>query len=73
VSKLANISSRQVVRALEKIGFYVDHQTGSHIIMRRDNPPTTVSIPQRKEIPKGTLRNIIRQARLSVDEFLALL
>lgn len=73
MSKLANISSREVIRALEKIGFYVDHQTGSHIIMRRDEPRATVPIPERKEMRKGTLRKIIKQAGLTVDEFLTLL
>ncbi|MBZ0304199.1 MAG: type II toxin-antitoxin system HicA family toxin [Anaerolineae bacterium] len=73
MSKLSNISSRQVIRALEKLGFYVDHQTGSHIIMRRDDPRTTIPIPERSEMRKGTLRKIIKQAGLTVDEFLTLL
>ena len=67
------ISSRECIKALAKIGFYESRQTGSHIILRRDEPGTTVVVPERREIPKGTLRNIIRQAGLTVDEFNKLL
>ena len=67
------ISSRDCIRAPGKIGFYVRRQKGSHIILRRDVPGTTVVVPERKELPKGTLRNIIRQADLTVEEFTNLL
>lgn len=73
MSKLPLISSRDCVRALEKVGFYFARQRGSHIIMRRDEPPAKTVVPERREIPKGTLRAIIRDAGLTVDEFLALL
>ena len=51
----------------------VDRQRGSHIILIREEPRTTVTVPNHKELDKGTLRAIIRQAGLSVDEFVALL
>jgi len=73
-SKLPLISARTCIKALQTIGFQVDRQNGSHIILVRDKPePATVSVPERKEIPRGTLRNIIRQAGLTVEEFLPLL
>jgi predicted RNA binding protein YcfA (HicA-like mRNA interferase family) len=58
---------------LEKVGFYVDRQRGSHITMRRDDPRAEVVVPRHTAIAKGTLRNIIRKAGLTVDEFIQLL
>jgi predicted RNA binding protein YcfA (HicA-like mRNA interferase family) len=68
-----NLSSRDCVRALEKAGFYFVRQKGSHIVMRRNEPYAQVIVPEAKSLPPGTLRNIIRQANLTVAEFLELL
>jgi predicted RNA binding protein YcfA (HicA-like mRNA interferase family) len=73
MSKLPVISGTECVRALEQMGFLIDRQRGSHIILVREDPRTTVSIPDHKELDRGTLRAIIRQVGLSVDEFTALL
>ncbi|MBD2361028.1 type II toxin-antitoxin system HicA family toxin [Anabaena minutissima FACHB-250] len=73
MSKLPVISGAECVKALEKIGFIVDRQRGSHIILVREDPRTTISIPEHKELDRGTLRGIIRQVGLSVDEFVELL
>jgi len=57
-------------KILEKIGYRRDHQTGSHIILRHENAPhRRLTVPDHKEIAKGTLRAIIRQAGLTLDEF----
>jgi predicted RNA binding protein YcfA (HicA-like mRNA interferase family) len=59
---------------LGKIGYFVDHQTGSHIILRQESPPhRRLTVPDHKELAKGTLRAIIRQAGLTVAEFRELL
>ena len=60
------------MKTLAKVGFYLRRQRGSHLILRRDHPLTQVVVPNHKELDKGTLRSIIRQARLEVDEFIAL-
>jgi predicted RNA binding protein YcfA (HicA-like mRNA interferase family) len=73
MSKLPNISGKECVKALEKIGFYQKRRESSHIIMRRDEPFAQVVIPDHDEIAKGTLRGIIRDTDLSVEEFIALL
>jgi predicted RNA binding protein YcfA (HicA-like mRNA interferase family) len=73
VSKLPRISGRECVKALGKTNFYFKRQEGSHIILRRDNPFAQVVVPEHKELDRGTLRAIIRQAGLSVDEFINLL
>ena len=72
--KLPIISGKDLVKAFAKIGYEVDHQTGSHIILRHNIPPhRRLTIPNHKEIAKGTLRAIIRQAGLSREEFFSLM
>jgi predicted RNA binding protein YcfA (HicA-like mRNA interferase family) len=73
VSKLPVISGADCVKALGKIGFEVYRQRGSHIVVVRKPPPTQATIPNHKELDRGTLRAIIRQTGLSVEEFIALL
>ncbi len=73
MSKLPVVSCVDCVKALEKIGFVLHRQRGSHITMVRKTPPAQTTIPNHKELDRGTLRAIIRQAGLSVDEFVALL
>jgi predicted RNA binding protein YcfA (HicA-like mRNA interferase family) len=70
VSKLPVVSGKQLCKLLEQLGYFIDHQTGSHIIMRKEKPPhRRLTVPNHKEIAKGTLRSILRQAGLTVDEF----
>ncbi|MDA8143868.1 MAG: type II toxin-antitoxin system HicA family toxin [Thermoplasmatales archaeon] len=72
--KLPIISGMKAVKALTKAGFFMDHQTGSHIIMRKEgNKPITISIPKHKEMKTGTLRTVIKQSGLTIEEFLKLL
>jgi predicted RNA binding protein YcfA (HicA-like mRNA interferase family) len=73
MTKLPIISSRQCIRALAKVGFYFVRQTGSHITLRRDSPFAQTVIPEGRELRKGTLRRIIQDAGLTVDEFVDLL
>lgn len=73
MNQLPRLSGRNCVKALTKIGFYQKRQHGSHIILRRDNPFVQLVVPDHKELDRGTLRAILRQANLSVDEFNALL
>lgn len=62
-----------MVRALERAGWAQDRQKGSHVVMVREGREETLSIPLHGEMRKGTIRQILRQAGLSVDEFVALL
>ena len=54
---------------LLKAGFHIKRRQSSHIILRRDDPFAQLVVPDHKELDRGTLRAIIRQADLSVDEF----
>ena len=73
MKQLPRISGQECVKALSKTEFYFKRQHGSHIILRRDDPFAQLVVPNHKELDKGTLRAIIRQADLSVKEFIALL
>lgn len=74
MSKLPVLSGKQVCKILEKIGYHKDHQTGSHIVLRQeDSPHRRLTVPDHKELAKGTLRAIVRQAGLTADEFKKLL
>ena len=73
MSGLPRISGQDCVKALSRAGFNVKRQEGSHLILRRDDPFTQLVVPNHKELDRGTLRAIIRQAGLSVDEFIKLL
>ena len=68
------LSGQEVVNVLKKIGYEKDRQRGSHIIVRQHKKPyRRITIPDHKEIAKGTLRAIIRESGLSVEEFIKLL
>jgi len=68
------VSGREATRAFERIGYRLDHQTGSHLILRHETPPhRRLTVPDHRELAKGTLRSLIREAGLSVEEFSRLL
>ena len=65
------MSGREVVRVFEALGWEVVRQTGSHIIMCKDEGLVSLSVPDHREVAKGTLRSLIRTAGLTVNEFIA--
>jgi predicted RNA binding protein YcfA (HicA-like mRNA interferase family) len=74
VPKLPVLSGKEVVKALGKLGYEIDHQTGSHIILRqKEKPHRRLTVPNHRETAKGTLLAIIKQAGLTKEEFLELL
>ena len=73
MTKLPVISGDECVKALQKAGFYVTRQRGSHVIMRRDEPFARASVPKHRTLKPGTLRGIIKDAGLTVDEFVELM
>jgi predicted RNA binding protein YcfA (HicA-like mRNA interferase family) len=73
MTKIPVVSGRKCLQTLSRAGFYLKRQTGSHMILRRDDPFAQVVVPDHKELDRSTLRAIIRQAALSVDEFVKLL
>ncbi len=74
VPKLPVLSGKEVIKALSKIGYEPDYQTGSHMILRqKDVPHRRLTVPNHSEIAKGTLLAIIKQAGLTKEEFFELL
>ena len=69
------LGSREVIATLKKVSFneIAGRGKGSHIFIYRADPPKGITVPNEKELKRGTLRAIIRQADLTVEEFLALL
>ena len=75
MARLPRISGRDAVKALAAAGFEKQKRRGkgSHIVMVRRDPITIITVPDHKELDRGTLRAIIRHAGLSVEAFLDLL
>ena len=74
MSRLPVVSGREAVKAFEKIGYAVDRQRGSHIQLRQSaHPHRRLTVPDHKELAKGLLLSLIRDAGLTVEEFSALL
>jgi predicted RNA binding protein YcfA (HicA-like mRNA interferase family) len=73
VPELRRVSGEQAVRALERLGFARVRQRGSHVILKRSTAQGEIgcTVPLHRELAIGTLRGILKQARVSVDEFIA--
>lgn len=72
--KLPRIKPKQLIKALKRANFYVDHVTGSHYIFYKDDNPLPISVPfHNKDLKTGTLSSILKQAKLSTQEFIDLL
>lgn len=72
MATLPVISGREAVKTFEKIGFKVHRQRGSHIILYHANG-RHLSVPDHKELDRGTLRALIRGAGISVEDFVKML
>jgi predicted RNA binding protein YcfA (HicA-like mRNA interferase family) len=70
-SALPILSGREVVRVFESLEWHIARQSGSHIVMVKEGEIVTLSIPDHREVAKGTLRSLIRTAGLTMAEFIA--
>lgn len=70
-SKYPVLPPKDVIKALEKLGFYYVSQKGSHI--KYLNGEYVVIIPNHSEVAKGTLKSILSMAHIEIDDFLNLL
>jgi predicted RNA binding protein YcfA (HicA-like mRNA interferase family) len=68
---LPHISGAEAIRALQKLGFVIARQKGSHVILRRGS--TGCVVPNHKELKTGTLSSVLKQAGVSADDFMAAL
>jgi predicted RNA binding protein YcfA (HicA-like mRNA interferase family) len=71
MAELPALNAREVIGALQRLGFSKDRQKGAHVVMTRPGHPNCVTVPVHgaKNLKKGTLRAIIRDAGVSVEEF----
>jgi predicted RNA binding protein YcfA (HicA-like mRNA interferase family) len=68
--KLPSLTPRGVIQVLEKNGFVLDHSSGSHRVYYNSESKKRVVVPfHRKDLPKGTLLAILKQAGISLDKF----
>jgi predicted RNA binding protein YcfA (HicA-like mRNA interferase family) len=67
--KLPVISGGEAVKAFQRSGWRVDRQRGSHVVPLKSGHLASLSIPQHKELAPGTLRSLLRDAEITVEEF----
>lgn len=69
MSKLPALTPKRLIKIFQKIGFQLDHQTGSHFIFYEPNTKRRATIPfHKKDLPKGTLLSILKQAGVTKEE-----
>ncbi len=71
MSSIPVLSGNEVVRVFETLGWHIARRRGSHIVMVKEGEIATLSVPDHREVAKGTLRSLVRSANLTMDEFLA--
>ena len=71
--KLPVISGSEAVKAFQRAGWRVDRQRGSHVVLLKAGQIASLSVPQHKELAPGTLRSLLRDAEMTVEELLRLL
>jgi predicted RNA binding protein YcfA (HicA-like mRNA interferase family) len=75
LSKLPVVSGREIIRVLTKIGFEIVGRKGSHVRLkrRRNKELLIVVVLMHRELARGTLRSILRQANMTLEDLLRLL
>lgn len=69
MATLPTLSGKEVVKVFENLGWEFSRQSGSHMVLTKDGEIASLSIPNHREVAKGTLRSLIRSANLTLDEF----
>jgi predicted RNA binding protein YcfA (HicA-like mRNA interferase family) len=69
--KLKRVSGEETIKALQKAGFEVIRQRGSHVVLKKTTPNGDIGcvVPMHKELATGTLHSILKQAQITIDEF----
>jgi predicted RNA binding protein YcfA (HicA-like mRNA interferase family) len=72
--RLPSLRPQEVIRALERAGWTIDRQRGSHVSLKKPGVDhLVVVVMHRREMPRGLLADIVKDAGLTIDEFVALL
>ncbi len=72
MSRIGSYKGEEVVKAFQRAGWKITRQRSSHVILEKEGHEATLSIPvhKGKNVKRGTLRDLIKDARMSVDEYL---
>ncbi len=73
MTKVPLLPARKVINALNRLGFSVDHQKGSHIVLKNLDETRTIVVPDHPELDRGTLKSILKQAGIDIDTFISVL
>ena len=71
MTRLPLLPARKVIMALTRLGFIVDHQKGSHIVLKNPDETRTIVMQDHPELDRGTLKSILKQAGIDVDALLS--
>lgn len=72
MGRLPVLSGGDAVKVFVKAGWSIDRQRGSHVILVKEGHPATLSVPDHKELAKGTLRSLLRAAGMTAEAFTSL-
>jgi predicted RNA binding protein YcfA (HicA-like mRNA interferase family) len=72
VSRLGSYKGEEVVKAFQRVGWKIARQRSSHVILEKEGHEATLSVPvhKGKNVKRGTLRDLIKDTRMTLDEFL---
>lgn len=73
IDRLPTLTPRKIIQALQKCGYHIHRQSGSHVSLQHESGRLVIVPYHRRDVKRGTLHGILRQARLSDEEFLRLL
>jgi predicted RNA binding protein YcfA (HicA-like mRNA interferase family) len=70
--RMPRISSKEAIRALERLGFEQVRQTGSHVVMKQETEDGEIGcvVPLHRELKVGTLSGILKQAQITIEDFI---
>ena len=69
--ELPQISGAEAIKAFRRAGFEKKRQRGSHVVLKKEGFPMLLSVPLHKELDRGILRSLIRDAELTVEDFVS--
>lgn len=73
MSKFPLLPARKIINAMIRLGYFIDHQKGSHVVLKRNDGQRTVVIPDLNELDRGTLKAILKQSGIEIEELLSVL
>ncbi|PWR69575.1 type II toxin-antitoxin system HicA family toxin [Methanospirillum stamsii] len=73
MSKFPLLPARKVINAMIRLGYCIDHQKGSHVVLKKNDGQRTIVIPDHSELDRGTLKAILKQSGIDIEELLSVL